>query len=203
MSDPLNELTDVARGVLERLRGYLDPWESIAFPVSHQRFSPGSKHPFRWYFERESQVPVSSVADIETWLIGCQYQHDRARFAIDDHWQHPCDFEESRRGDCEDHALWAWRKLTELGHSATLVVGKSRLETVGLHAWVLLERSGTSPVVFEATGKRPDAFEVSLSEARDSYRPYFGVDAAFRTIAYLAYVKDMLTLDGHTKWTTG
>ncbi len=37
-------------------------------------------------------------------------------------------FRGKRRGDCKDHALWAWRKLNELGIAAELVCGQSRAD---------------------------------------------------------------------------
>ena len=42
------------------------------------------------------------------WLLGCVYARDRDLFRNPDYWQHPCNFEGLRKGDCEDFALWAW-----------------------------------------------------------------------------------------------
>ena len=48
------------------------------------------------------------------------------------------------QGDCK-HALWAWRKLIELGHPAEFFVGQW-LEGGGAHhdchAWVVFEQDG-------------------------------------------------------------
>src|SRR5205085_1473130 len=69
--------------------------------------------PFAWYFEGQSAVTVGSVDDVCEWLLECEYVHDPELFHEPDFWQHPRTFERLRKGDCEDHALWAWRKLVE------------------------------------------------------------------------------------------
>ena len=56
-------------------------------------------------------------------------------------WQQPCAFEQSRRGDCEDFALWAWRKLVEMGVDAEFYVGRVMCGddpvSARQHAWVV------------------------------------------------------------------
>ena len=68
-------------------------------------------------------MAVKSLQEICEWLVGCDYADDEAFFNEPDFWQHPVMFEQTRKGDCEDHALWAWRKLVELGFEAELVRG--------------------------------------------------------------------------------
>src|SRR5690348_3236184 len=57
----------------------------------------------------------------------CEYVRDPVHER--DFWQHPKTFEQLRKGDCEDHALWAWRKLTELGISAYARRSSKRLSS--------------------------------------------------------------------------
>ena len=78
-------------------------------------FGPGSRQPFADYFAGESCVHVRSIDDIVAFLQTCEYVSDIELFHKPDFWQHPRDFEKLRRGDCADFALWAWRKLAELG----------------------------------------------------------------------------------------
>jgi len=47
----------------------------------------------------------------------------------------PEEFEKTRRGDCDDFALWAWRQLLGLGYDARFVVGRAGRYSAG-HAWV-------------------------------------------------------------------
>ena len=91
------------------------PWSRQAAHIPHHSFAKGSLNKFRWYLEGNSQVVVSSLEDVCHWLKTCQYAQDEVLFNQSDHWQHPSQFEQTRQGDCEDHALWAWRKLGELG----------------------------------------------------------------------------------------
>ena len=87
-------------------------------------FGPGSHQPFARYFDGESSVGVTSIDDIVDWLGRCEYVSDAEQFHEQDVWQEPCAFERRRRGDCEDFALWAWRKLAEIGVDAEFFVGR-------------------------------------------------------------------------------
>ncbi len=166
-----------------------DPWERIGYRVPPRRFGPGSSHGFEWYFEGESTVAVSNVDDIVDWLLGCEYVSDPDLFRVDDYWQHPQTFEQIRRGDCEDHALWAWRKLIELGYDAELVAGRCLPWTPGVegndrtHAWVMFRRDGES-FVFEATSKVRERVVRPLAEVTSAYRPEIGVDRHRKSFAF-------------------
>jgi len=69
---------------------------------------------------------------------------DASLFRESDYWQHPHTFEQLRRGDCEDFALWAWRKLIEIGIDADLVIGRRvpPQSENSRHAWILFRRGG-------------------------------------------------------------
>lgn len=147
-------------------------------------YGGGSNHPFDYYFTRESSVEVSSVNDIVNWLLSCEYVPDHVQFRKRDHWQHPVDFEATRKGDCEDFALWAWRKLVELGHDAEFMVGKwIRGERIGTHAWVLLEHNGTR-YLFESTGRTHTRVMRPHVEAMTHYIPFASVDRNMRKKVY-------------------
>lgn len=154
-------------------------------------FGPGSIHDFRWYFEGESQVRVASVDEICAWLDGCKYVSDRELFNLQDFWQHPCTFERLRQGDCEDHALWAWRKLVELGVDAELVSGRwtAGPDHAGRHVWVVF-RDGAGEFVLEAVGKEA-AMVRPLDEVRAEYRPDVAVNARFETTAFSGQILTM------------
>jgi hypothetical protein len=170
----------VMRFVLRRLP-IEDPWERTQMQVPLRNFGSGARHDFTWYFEGESAVGVASIADVRDWLLDCEYTSDRHLFHEEDYWQHPRTFEQLRRGDCEDHALWAWRKLIELGVDADLVTGKSLPwhpsdpDSQKGHAWVMFRHEG-SVFVLEATAKSSDRMIRPFEEARGEYRPEFGVD---------------------------
>jgi hypothetical protein len=123
-------------------------------------------------------VPIHSLAELCSWLQSCQYVSDRALVAAEDHWQHPVDFEQTRRGDCEDHALWAWRKSQELGLPATLVLGE--IDSLR-HVWVTLLNEDQLWVL-ETTRKHGSMLEPA--EHAEAFRPCYGVDTELRTYAY-------------------
>lgn len=172
-----------------------DPWAAAStFLIGPNRFGRGSLKPFSWYFEGESTVAVKDVAGICAWLAGCRYVRDADLFREPDYWQHPLTFEQVRKGDCEDHALWAWRKLVELGVDAEFFVGQWRPEAEhsGFHAWVVFEKDG-STFVLEPVIKGAEGIVRLLDEVRPEYVPHFSVDAKFKMVAragLLAYWRD-------------
>lgn len=171
-------LTPVLRQLLRR-DPITDPWERVdaAFPL--KLLGPAARYDFDWYFEGESTVPVGSVYELRSWLRGCRYISDAALFHERDYWQHPRTFEQLKRGDCEDFALWAWRKLVELGIDADLVVGRREPPTTpgSGHAWIIFRRDGAT-YVMEPTNARHESWIRPLDEVRDRYEPHFGITAA-------------------------
>lgn len=166
-----------------------DPWERFAYHFPVHFFGAGSERDFTWYFEGESAVKVTSIEDVQNWLLECEYASDMHVFQRSDYWQHPRTFEHLRKGDCEDHALWAWRKLVELGHDAEFVSGHqlaaSRVsdEDSG-HAWVVIRRDDEL-VLFEAAAKSRDSMLRPLNAGvRAEYRPEFGIDAKHKRHGY-------------------
>ena len=155
-----------------------DAWAYVEHPVPFHYFGPGSLHEFSWYLQGPSTVSVSSVEDIERWLLGCAYRRDEALFGEPDLWLHPGHFEQLRKGDCEDHAIWAWRKLKDLGIPARLFAGRMIAPVnggVGFHAWVVFEQDAQS-WLFETTAFLFRRMLRPLDEVRAAYIPHFSVD---------------------------
>ncbi len=171
--------------LLLRFADVPDPWERQPRAIAPSRFGRGSQRDFSWYFEGESAVHAASVDDICAWLLDCTYLTDIALFRKVDHWQHPRTFEELRHGDCEDHALWAWRKLAELGIDAELVSGQ-RIVSAGEshdHAWVLFREGGVE-YVLEAVSHTRETMVMPADDVRAQYRPHVGVNARFETMVF-------------------
>ncbi len=179
----------------KRLLSRGDPWEKFEYSVPNAMFGHGSLHDFRWYFGGDSTVTVASADEICDWLIACEYATDSALFHEADYWQHPRTFEELRKGDCEDHALWAWRKLVELGHEAHLMIGTWTPPggVAGDHAWVTFERDGTR-YILEGVRKRRETMILRLDDVRPHYEPMFSVDQNFARYAYMGYLKHVQAL---------
>ncbi|GIK54901.1 MAG: hypothetical protein BroJett015_05640 [Chloroflexota bacterium] len=166
-------------------------------PVHHReqtlapfhRFGNGSHNDFRWYFERESQLKPATVEETCRWLKQCRYVSDEEQFNTRDHWLHPVEFEASRQGDCEDHALWAWRKLVELGIPAEFVVGQAKWaddHPTEAHAWVTFTQNGRA-YLLEATAKTE--MVCPLETTASLYHPWYSIDQDFQTYQHNRYVK--------------
>jgi hypothetical protein len=154
-------------------------------------FGAGCDRSFTDYLGGESTVEVFSIDAMTEWLLGCQYASDPELFDAADVWQHPTAFEVRRRGDCEDFALWAWRKLAEMGLEAELFVGRvlARQTADRRHAWVVYADEGSEFLLEPAAGERHRMIR-HLREVRDDYVPHFAVNHRGATSAFGGYVLD-------------
>lgn len=162
-----------------------DLWAPVPQRVPLQRFGAGAVRDFRWYFEGESAVSVSSVDEMCDWLLACEYIRDRDLFHESDFWQHPRTFEQVRKGDCEDHAIWAWRKLVEMGFDAELVTGevvRDDGKTIS-HVWVLFSQQDVQYLLESTAGSR-EAMLRPVAEVRARYVPHWGITGTLESRGY-------------------
>jgi hypothetical protein len=189
----LDRLLSLLLRLAARLVGRESAWERVTMSVPERAFGPGSQQPFAEYFEGASCVRVGSIDDIVAWLQTCEYVSDLEQFQQRDFWQHPAAFESLRRGDCEDFALWAWRKLSEIGVDAEFCVGRvicdDRLEIDRQHAWVVYRVNGTA-FLFEPAARTPAKMIRLLVDAMGEYVPHFAVNHRFDTNAFVGCATD-------------
>ncbi len=126
------------------------------------------------YRHAPSYVTCRTIEDVAEWLTGCEYLSDRDQFAAADVWMHPLDFELTRRGDCDDHALWAYSRLAQLGHEVRYVVGRG--PSGGGHAWVTLRAPHGAWLLMETTAKQRVDVSLHPLEAAGRYLPEWSVD---------------------------
>jgi hypothetical protein len=163
------------------------PWRRVPMDVPATAFGPGSRWQFSRYFEGTSCVPARSIDDIVAWLHACEYVSDLEQFQQPDLWQQPCDFEKRQRGDCEDFALWAWRKLIEIGIEAEFYVGRilcggARQRRVSMRGSSI----GTgATLLFEPAERDRQRMIQPWSAVMDDYEPHFAVDWRFVTSAFV------------------
>lgn len=119
--------------------------ESVWEGTRRRRADLGNTHPWNRYFNKPLRTKPQTLADIEAFLQKCLYVSDRKTRSQDDFWEPPDIFEKRKTGDCEDHAIWAWRHLHDLGIRSRLALGDD-------HAWVHIFRNGRA-YLLEATQK--------------------------------------------------
>jgi hypothetical protein len=165
------------RRLLLRTISVRDPWERLELESPLWAYGSGARLDFSEYLEGERTVTATSLDGVCSWLLGCAYESDQVLFHEPDFWQHPNTFERLRAGDCEDFAIWAWRKLVELEYDADLVLGYCLNDgaLAGRHAWVLLRENEVASLL-EPVARERDRMVRPLSEVRDRYLPEFGVD---------------------------
>jgi hypothetical protein len=165
-----------------------DPWEPTDRPVRFWALGAGSVKRPSWYFEGASSVAVSSIDELCDWLLGCEEVRDPDLFHEADYWQHPSTFEQLRKGDCEDFALWSWRKLIEMGTEARFFTGR-RVEapTDSWHAWVVYRQDGVD-YLLESIARSRDAMVQRLEEVSSRYIPHFSIGKDFQPQAYTGYL---------------
>ena len=177
-------------------------WERTAISPSLTDIAPGSRHEFPWYFEGDSTVAVSSLEEVHAWLAGCSYAHDLALFRERDFWQHPVTFERLRQGDCEDFALWAWRKLVELGYDADFVIGYTEEANAppARHAWIVFRDAGAE-FVYEPVVKPFERALQPLHAVMANYTPEYGVSRDLTRFTYLGRAGVVLRAAGESTGT--
>jgi hypothetical protein len=172
-----------------------DPWHRVEIPVDFRLLARGAPASFLAFFERECPLRLPNLEAVCDWLHACRFDSDRSQFGVSEHWQHPADFEARRCGDCEDHALWAWRKLVGLGLDAEFVMGRCNPapETRWCnHAWLHVH-IGPKLVILETTATRRQAMIVPWDQARHSHLPTASIDHEFRTYAFANYFHVLAT----------
>ena len=121
------------------------------------------------------------------------FESDQNQFGENEHWQSPEEFMQTGKGDCEDFALWAWRKLAELGIDAEFCVGRAITGEGPMndrqHAWVLYRVADTS-FLFEPAARTADTMIRPLEEAMGDYVPHFAVNRRFETTAFAGCTSD-------------
>jgi hypothetical protein len=100
-----------------------------------------STFPIGRYVSQPLSVKCHSLEDLRKFLETCRAVSDKEQFGQDNYWMPPDEFEKSRKGDCEDFAVYAWRQLQELGYKARFVAGALGDDSRG-HAWVTFEDRG-------------------------------------------------------------
>lgn len=110
-------------------------------PDQQRRRRFPSTFPIGRYFSQPLSVSCKSLEELRKFLRGCRAVPDKEQFGKDDYWMPPEEFERSRKGDCEDFAMYAWRQLLAMGYTARFVVGSVGDLPAG-HAWVTFEKNG-------------------------------------------------------------
>jgi len=171
-----------------RLFPVRDPWARLPLEAPLAVYGDGARRGFDWVFEGDSAVAVASLDELVQWLCDCTYDTDRRLFQEDDFWQHPRTFEHLRRGDCEDFALWAWRKMVEIGIDAELVIGRRVPPGTAnsRHAWIVF-RDHAGEFLFEPVCRERERAVRPVSAARHEYIPEFGVSRDRRRFFFAGY----------------
>lgn len=157
--------------------------------IPNKFFGHGCNHPFAHYISGESKVDIRNIDELCDWLLGCKYIPDYIKKGERDHWSHPDEFEYERSGDCEDFALWAWRKLKEMHFDADFTVGKWLHEDgrIGTHAWVIVSHID-GDLILETTGRSKERMLKPLLAHRHEYIPFAAVDTELRKKVYLGII---------------
>ena len=101
----------------------------------HRRKGIHPTFPMGRYLSQPLGFDCKTIGDIRRFLNICRYVSDQQLFGKRDYWQPPQDFENLRKGDCEDFALWTSRPLLNMGYDARFIGGSAGRYGEG-HAWV-------------------------------------------------------------------
>lgn len=157
-------------------------YSEVRFPLKVFGYRP--KNDLSKYFEGESSVVITNLQELCDWLVGCEYTHYNAK----GEWKHPLLFENERNGNCIDHSLWTWRKLTELGFHSEFMVGESVIgETPNQHAWILFKSSLDDEMLLETVSKDKNKMLYYKNSIQHIYIPWASIDNNFKFRIYGGY----------------
>jgi hypothetical protein len=125
------------------------------------------------YLGSPLSIRCASIDEVGQFLLGCTFVSDKEQFGVGDYWMRPADFERTRRGDCDDFALWTWRQMLILGYQARFVFGLAGARRRG-HAWVTFE-SPAGHMLLESTAA---SFRKLPSLTVSTYEPKVSVALA-------------------------
>jgi predicted transglutaminase-like cysteine proteinase len=121
--------------------------KSIGAPSSRKRKKLFcGTFPMERYISQPLSVQYNSFKELRKFLNDCKYVSDEEQFGREDYWMPPEEFEERKKGDCDDFALWTWRQLLGMGYKSRYVLGRVGKYGEG-HAWVTMKKDGKSYLV--------------------------------------------------------
>jgi len=100
-----------------------------------RRRGPHPSFPMGRYVSQPLSIRCQNLTDVRSFLLQCKGVSDEEQFGKPEYWQPPDQFEHSKKGDCDDFALWTWRQLLSMGYDARFIGGKKGRYGIG-HAWV-------------------------------------------------------------------
>jgi len=128
-------------------------------------------------------MKCNSLEEVRQFLRTCKAASDEKLFGKREYWQPPEEFERSRKGDCDDFALWTWRQLLSMGYEARFVGGRAGRYGAG-HAWVQYFENGKWYLV-EPTLRRIGLKLPCLSTLK--YKPKLSVAWDGKSLSYYAH----------------
>lgn len=152
-----------------------------------KRYPWFERRPMGSFISQPLKVVCRDLDEIRAFLSTCRYVSDWEQFGVKDHWMPPEEFEQIRRGDCDDFAIWTWRQLLGLGYSARLVVGSAGRYGGG-HAWVSF-RVVDRVFIVEALAARRPTFP-RLDTLR--YRPMVSVEVTETHVKFFEHARRVL-----------
>ena len=155
---------------------------------SKKRHACFKGRPMGSFLSQPLNVVCRDIDEIRGFLSTCRYVSDQEQFGVKDHWMAPEEFEKTRRGDCDDFALWTWRQLLELGYNARFVVGSAGRYGEG-HAWVTFG-VGDKTFLVEALLARVSGKFPRLDILR--YKPRVSVEVCGTRVKFFEHTRRVL-----------
>jgi hypothetical protein len=152
-------------------------------PDSRRRSGFKPTFPAGRFLSQPLKYWCSDFSDMRRFLAKCKYVSDQEQFGQKDYWEPPDQFEETKKGDCEDFALWAWRQLLHMGYPARFVLGRTGRYGEG-HGWVTFQKEGHS-YILEALSWPAGLTLPRLSIIR--YKPKFSMSWDGENVSYFEH----------------
>jgi hypothetical protein len=113
-----------------------------------------SDYPMEFHLYDEINNYFKDIRLLQDFLKECEYISDEKHFNKKDFWMLAKNFENEKKGDCEDFSLYTWRQLLKMGYKARLVIGFVSKKMNG-HAWITAIKDNKAYIVDPTLAKIP------------------------------------------------
>ena len=172
--------------IAEVVPGFYDFEGKRILRPSKKRHPSFEGRPMGSFTSQPLKVVCRNMDEIRAFLSTCRYVSDQEQFGVKDHWMPPEEFEQTRRGDCDDFAIWTWRQLLDLGYSTRFVAGSAGRYGGG-HAWVTFQVDDRTFIVEPQLARRKFPRLETLR-----YRPRVSVEVAGSHVKFFEHTKRAL-----------
>jgi hypothetical protein len=145
---------------------------------------------FTQYLNSNIDYYYPNLKLLQDFLKECSYVSDEEHFGKNDFWMLPNSFENEKKGDCEDFAIYTWRQLYKMGYDSRLVIGTTGKDTKW-HAWCTAKKNGKAYLIDPVRAGYP----FLLTSLIRNYQPHYSFGVFDNSVKYYYHSENIIDND--------